>query len=184
MPETSPGRPRDSAVEARVYEATLGLLRHRGYTRLRIDDIATTASVAKTTIYRRWPSLSVLVLDALESALGTADDTDDLAGLVTAMHERVVDNPLAETVRAVGADLIHQPELAADYRRRFVDPLRDRAIALITQGQQTGAYRADIDPTLVVDALIGAIIYRGLIAEPMPDREQLLGLGTSLLRPR
>lgn len=180
---SGPGRPRDTDVEEKVYAATLSLLRDRGYTRLRIDDVATTAGVAKTTIYRRWPSLSVLVLDALESALGTPADTDDLPGLLDAMYERVVDNPLAETVRAVGADLIHQPDLAADYRRRFVDPLRDRALAVIRAGQASGEYDSDVDPTLVVDALIGAIIYRGLIHEPIPSRDALLSLGLTLLRP-
>ncbi len=183
------GRPRDAHVESRVYEATLSLLRDRGYTALRIDDVATTAKVAKTTIYRRWPSLSALVLDALASAIGpreaepTGDHVADLETLTDSMYATIVTGPLAETVRAVGADLVHQPDLAADYRRRFVDPLRDAAIAIIAAGQRDGTFTTAADPALVVDALIGPVIYRGLIHEPMPAKEALFALGLTLLRP-
>ena len=172
-----------------MYEATLGLLRDRGYTRLRIDDVAAGAGVAKTTLYRRWPSLSALVLDALASAIGprdvslTGDAMTDLETLTDAMYTTVVTGPLAETVRAIGADLVHQPDLAADYRRRFVDPLRDQAIAIIVQGRRDGTFATDTDAALVVDALIGPVIYRGLIHEPMPSRDALLALGLTLLRP-
>jgi hypothetical protein len=99
------------------------------------------------------------------------------------MYATVVTGPLAETVRAVGADLVHQPDLAADYRRRFVDPLRDQAIAIIAQGQRDGTFSSGADAALVVDAIIGPVIYRGLIHEPMPGRDSLFALGLALLRP-
>ncbi len=171
-----------------MYDATLGLLREGGYARLRIDDVAAAAGVAKTTLYRRWSSLPALVLDALESAIGPrqapamSDPVADLAGLVDVLHATLVTGPLAATVRAVGADLIHQPDLAADYRRRFIDPLRDAAIALVAAGRRDGTFATDADPALVVDAVIGSVLYRGLIHEPMPSREALLALGLALLR--
>lgn len=180
-------RPRDSTVEEKVYEATLSLVVSQGYSRLRIDDIATTSHVAKTTIYRRWASVSALVLDALASAIGprehaeTGDPLQDLSALLDVMYATVATGPLAQTVRAVGADLIHQPDLAADYRRRFVNPLRDRAISLVTQGQRERTFTPGIDPALVVDALIGPVIYRGLIHEPMPARDDLFALALRML---
>ena len=189
MPLAPQGRPRDAGIEARVYDATLGLLRDHGYARLRIDDVAAAAGVAKTTLYRRWPSLPALVLDALESAIGprrapaTGDALADLAALLDVLYATLVTGPLAATVRAVGADLIHQPDLAADYRRRFVDPLRDAAIALVVAGRRDGTFATDADSALVVDAVIGPLIYRGLIDEPMPSRDALLALGLGILRP-
>jgi hypothetical protein len=131
----------------------------------------------------------MLVLDALASAIGprevpvTGDPVADLEALTDVMYATVVTGPLAETVRAVGADLVHQPDLVADYRRRFVDPLREAAIAIIARGQRDGTFTADTDPALVVDALIGPVIYRGLIHEPMPTRDALLALGLALLHP-
>lgn len=56
---------RSERVVASVFEAALMELAEVGYTALRLDDVATRAGVAKTTIYRRWPSKFELVGDAL-----------------------------------------------------------------------------------------------------------------------
>ena len=106
----------------------------------------------------------------------------DRAALLGVLPATLGTGPLAAPVRAVGADLIHQPDLAADYRRRFVDPLRDAAIALVVAGRRDGTFATDADSALVVDAVIGPLIYRGLIDEPMPSRDALLALGLGILR--
>ena len=49
------GRPRDPMIDDKVTTATLTLLAANGYSGLRVDDVARTSGVAKTTIYRRWP---------------------------------------------------------------------------------------------------------------------------------
>src|SRR5258708_29938406 len=50
------GRPRDSAVDRRVLSAAWDLLNARGYAGLNVDEVAERAAVAKTTLYRRWPT--------------------------------------------------------------------------------------------------------------------------------
>lgn len=64
------GRPRDASVDVRVLRETFGLLAEKGFRGLRIDEVARRAGVPKSTIYRRWPSLVDLAVDAVDAALG------------------------------------------------------------------------------------------------------------------
>ena len=56
------GRPRDITVDQRILQATTSLLAQRGFRGLRVDDVARSAGVPKSTIYRRWPSLTDLAV--------------------------------------------------------------------------------------------------------------------------
>ena len=67
----APGRPRDESVDERVLEATLDLLAEKGFAALRVDEVAGRSGVAKSTIYRRWSSLTHLAIDAVDAGLGT-----------------------------------------------------------------------------------------------------------------
>jgi AcrR family transcriptional regulator len=183
------GRPRDPEIEPRVREAVLRLLVERGYAGLRIDDVAGASGVAKTTIYRRWRSLALLVLDAVGEALGAREVVSsggvqaDLEALVRVVHHSLVDNPVGCALPAIGMDLLRQPELAAEYRRRFVEPLRAQAVTLIRQGVAEGRFGADVTPEVLVDAVSGAIIYRRLVGDAPPSVSDLLVLALSALRP-
>lgn len=56
---------RSARVRAAVLAATLEAVSHNGADSLSIPDIARTAGVHETSIYRRWGSRENLVLDAL-----------------------------------------------------------------------------------------------------------------------
>jgi len=186
--KVAPGRPRDPDLERRIREATLNLLVERGYALLRVDDVARRAGVAKTTIYRRWPSLILLVLDTVEEALGphaavllTGDVEADLAEIVRGVHRALVENPVGWSMPAVGIDLLRAPALSREYRRRFVDPLRDLAIALVRRGIAEGRFTSTVDPEAVVDAVAGSLLYRRLLGEDPPTADSLLALARALL---
>jgi len=65
-----------------VMAATYELLQETGLGGLTVDAVSERSGVAKTTIYRHWPTRSALVIDAC-SKLGTrreVPDTGSLAG--------------------------------------------------------------------------------------------------------
>src|SRR5258708_29506590 len=74
------GRPRDSAVDRRVLSAAWDLLNARGYAGLNVDEVAERAAVAKTTLYRRWPTKDHLAVAVAGQMLGEVPipDTGDL----------------------------------------------------------------------------------------------------------
>ena len=172
------GRPRDAAIDEAVLSTTVRLLAERGYAGLRVDDVAATARVAKTTVYRRWPSLAHLAVAAMERALG--DRTVTPTGDLLADADRLVEvalTPLAEAGRTLlaAALAIHEhqdAELRTRYRTRIIDPVRDQAVALIRGGVERGQLAPGTDPEALADAVIGGLVYRLVVlGEPVGQEE-------------
>lgn len=59
------GRPRRQGTDEEILNVARSMLAARGYRDLTIDAIADAAGVAKTTVYRRWPSKGALVAAAI-----------------------------------------------------------------------------------------------------------------------
>src|SRR5688572_7359127 len=62
--KAAPGRPRDPQTTASILRATLDLAEELGFDGLSVEGVAARAGVAKTTIYRRWPNVWAIVMDA------------------------------------------------------------------------------------------------------------------------
>jgi AcrR family transcriptional regulator len=60
------GRKRDHGRDAVILEATLDVLAETGYEGMTIDMVAARAGMARATVYRRWPTKTDLVLDAVQ----------------------------------------------------------------------------------------------------------------------
>jgi AcrR family transcriptional regulator len=163
------GRPRDAGRDRAILTATLELLAEGGYPALRIDEVARRAGVAKTTIYRRWPSKGEMVLDAIADQLGdrsveeTGDPLRDLRRLLEVTYEGLAETVAGRALPAVSAEIMGDPDLAEEYRRRFVHPLRDRARVLIVEAIDQGLLRSDVDPDLLMDVVVGPSLYRPIV---------------------
>jgi AcrR family transcriptional regulator len=163
---TKRGRPRSAEADESILAATVDTLVERGYERLTIEAVAIAAGVAKTTIYRRWPSKPELVLAAVGHLTADlpVDDTGslrgDLVALVGAFIDRLLHTPLGELVRAMQLAVAEQPALgeaaATGFmaeRRREVDVIVDRALG-------RGELQPGVDRELVFDLCIGAVFMR------------------------
>jgi AcrR family transcriptional regulator len=165
MTPRSPGRPRDPSVDERVLEATMSLLVEHGFDGLRVDQVSRTSGVPKSTIYRRWPSLKLLAVDAVDRAIEpnrftpSDDIVADLERLIATAHAALVDEPLSRVIPQLGMDLADTPDILVEYRRRTTEPLRRAAIDTIERGSAAGLWTVD-DPTRVVNLFIGGLIYR------------------------
>lgn len=85
---------RGEPIVRRVLAAAIDELARAGYKALRMEDVALSAGVNKTTVYRRWPEKSALVRDALWTLAGdqvvapaTGSLRGDLLALGRAMTE-------------------------------------------------------------------------------------------------
>ena len=71
------GRPRSEPARLAILQAAAEMLSERGLRAMTIEQIAKRAGVAKTTIYRRWPSKATLALEAfLNEFLSTQPPVD------------------------------------------------------------------------------------------------------------
>src|SRR5688500_3394917 len=59
------GRPRRQGTDEEILSIALEMLTAKGYRELTVAAVAERAGVAKTTVYRRWPSKGALVAAAI-----------------------------------------------------------------------------------------------------------------------
>jgi AcrR family transcriptional regulator len=166
MPGT--GRPRTEGTDEAVMDAAMELLAERGYDGLTMEGVAARAGVAKTTVYRRWPSRAQLVLEVANRVAAPVrlTPTGDLRhDLVSALRDiiGVLDAPLARRiVPRILADAGESEELTA-VLSAFWTNRRGRLRELLTAGVESGEIRPDLDLDVAADALYGPVWYRYLV---------------------
>jgi AcrR family transcriptional regulator len=87
------GTARSSATTEALRGAVRGMLEELGYQALTIEGVAARSGVAKTSIYRRWPSKAEMVFDLMlhsSDELPPFDDRGSLAGDLDALAGRIV----------------------------------------------------------------------------------------------
>lgn len=163
-----PGRPRDQGVDERILDAAFVRLVRSGYVELRVDDVATDAKVAKSTLYRRWPSKETLVAAVMRRlALDRMHAEDrgtlraDLTALLGESYELLFVGPgrvIEELVResATSRELAEVVRSTTDARRRAFHQALNRGVA-------RGELEPEIDHDLVIDLLVGPLWARLLV---------------------
>lgn len=170
--------PRIARTRESVLRSTLTLLAESGFAGFTMEGVADVSGIAKSTIYRHWPTRLALVRDALEE-LNRQPEVELRGGPARAQVERLL-NHLAgalfnTTVGACIPALIeaaeHHPEVAS-LLHRYSDSRRARLTAVLTKGREDGSFANDLDPELAALALSGPIFYRRLMTrEPVPSGE-------------
>src|SRR3712207_6242663 len=100
----TPGRPLSNELSEQLVAVAVDILAEDGWSRLNSDRIAARARAGKAGIYRRWPSMSVLVRQAVSGfdLVPVPEDTESLRGDLLALLERWT-APLDREERAVAA---------------------------------------------------------------------------------
>jgi AcrR family transcriptional regulator len=154
-----------------VLEATLKRLANVGYERLSVPDIAESAAVNKTSIYRRWPSKVELVRDALASAMTHANEPPDtgtlhgdlieLAKIVATFMQSPVGKSIIQIMLSEGAD----PELRTMARSAYGQSNSSGPWIVIKRAIERGELKTGIDPSRALFTIAGAIMHRVLVEQ-------------------
>ena len=170
------GRPAggsDAVVHA-ILRTTLEQLGRRGYAALSIDQVARTAEVNKTTIYRRWPTKGDLVVAAVVACregqprfVPTGGLRDDLLSLlrnkartISTPRQRAISSAISTLDPSISAALLQELR-----RRRYTMP-RDVVEAAVARGELP----AETDTEFLTQLLLAPIFYRSLVLrETVPD---------------
>ncbi|WP_431894515.1 TetR/AcrR family transcriptional regulator [Nonomuraea sp. bgisy101] len=175
--------PRIAHTRDRVLRAALGLLAERGAGGLTIEAVAQRSGVAKSTIYRHWPGLPPLILDAFKSVDPvfpsrpvTGSVREETRLFLTALGDTITHAPWATLM----ATLVDAAERDADLRTLLADFIEQRRAplrAIISDATERGQLPKDTDPGFLAGLLGGALFYRRLVShEPIDDAfiDQLL----------
>jgi AcrR family transcriptional regulator len=167
--------PRVARSRAAVLEATLDLLAEEGAEGCTIEAIAGRSGVAKTTIYRHWPSRAALVIDAVRTLMDDLDevpDTGDVRGDVAAVVQRLGDRlrsgHLADVVPALLAAVDADSQLA-ELMDVYIDARREPMRTVLRRGIERGQLPDDVDVELVADVFAGPMFYRRLVTRRPGD---------------
>jgi AcrR family transcriptional regulator len=148
-----------------VLAATLQLLAEAGLGGVSVDEVARRSGVAKTTIYRHWPSRSALLLDACSNlgAKSQAPDTGTLKGDLTALATNMAGRLRSDRWASILPSMIdaaeRDPELAEVHTRLhagYMAPLYVAIDRAITRGELPPA----CDPSEIVASVVGPLFYR------------------------
>lgn len=167
-PEAGPssavrGRPRDPGNDEAILAATFRQLVSVGYSGLSIEAVAVEAAVAKTTIYRRWPSKRDLVIAALgmETPFQAPRlDVDSRTAIGIFVRQAIAILIDSGAIRILGSLLVEEqrePGLLEAFRARILNPRRGMVEAMLRVGIERGDIRPDIDPLVVTEMIAGAV---------------------------
>ena len=149
-----------------VLTAAFELLSESGVGGFSVDEVARRSGVAKTTIYRHWPTREALVIDACSriSAEQKAPDTGSLQGDLTAILTDIAH--LLETANwsSVLPSIVdiaeRDPEFADIHSRIQQRTRRTPARGPRPSGRTEASCHAAADLSRSVAALLGPLFYR------------------------
>ncbi len=177
-----PGRPRSAEAHRAILRATVDLLADEGFGGVTMEGVAARAGVGKATVYRRWPTKSALVVDAISACResgwqppDTGSAREDLLAFVRGFMQHLRTSDAGRVMPALVTELARNPELAAAFREGFVQPRRARVLEAVRRGIERGEVRSDVDPELVADAVVALLMHRFLITgmeidDGLPER--------------
>lgn len=162
-------RPRGSKATESILRATLEIGEELGFDVLTVEKISARTGIAKTTIYRRWPNVSAMIIDAVLSKV-TEDapivEKSNLRETFSAAMKLLVllyRGPHGPTLRTLIGRAQNDESLRLAIETRWVEPRRKVAREILRRGIRCGELRPDLDPDVILDALYGAIYHRFLL---------------------
>jgi AcrR family transcriptional regulator len=167
-PENDAPDPRAVRSKAAVLQSTVELMVERGVHAVSVDAIAERSGVAKTTIYRHWPTREAVIVAAWSSIIPGDDEShlgtvhEQVRALALAFAKRIGNRPMSVLL----PDLLAAAERDPAMRDLYENVLRARRRSLrdaIVAGVSAGSLPAGTDADLVVSLILGPIAYEQLV---------------------
>jgi AcrR family transcriptional regulator len=172
------GRPRSEQADRAILRAATELLAERGLAGMSIEEVASRAGVGKTTIYRRWTSRGTLALDAFLAEFqaqqplpDTGSLRDDLLAALRNWIQSVTETSAGPVLASLIAEAQRDPVLAASWRERVLERLREQHKIMLDRAVARGEIPAETDYDVVLDLVFGAAYHRLLHGhQPLTDQ--------------
>jgi AcrR family transcriptional regulator len=179
MSTAEPGTVRPGGRTARVRAAVLraagDVLAEQGFDRLDLADVARRAEVGKTTVYRRWGSVTGLVADLLVDMAEQSSPREetgsvlgDLRANALLVQRTLADGRQGALFRAVIAAATCD-ERTAEALRRFYEVRVAEWAPCVEQGVARGELPEGTDARAVVRAVSAPLYYGLLTSGVVPD---------------
>src|SRR5437773_1536062 len=157
------------AARMAILRAALELADEVGFEALSVEGVAARAGVGKATVYRRWPNVWAVVMDAFLADVTRLAPIEEhataRASLRASMRSlaRAYRGKTGKVLRPLLGRAQMDEELRAAVRARWVEPRRRIAREVLRRGIESGELRPGLDVDVVLDALYGPIYHRLLV---------------------
>lgn len=184
MIEQTPSR--SERVRQLVLDTTAQLVAELGVERTSIDEVSNRSGVAKSTIYRHFPSKQVLVVEAVHACthIPVVSDTgslrEDLISCFSGMTKASYEGRLGDMMLSLMDAAQRDPELGRlvrgqfEQRRRFATSVIERAVG-------RGELPVDVDVDLLVTLLSGPLVYTKLVRRQRVTEELVASVVDNVL---
>ncbi|MEW5808394.1 MAG: TetR/AcrR family transcriptional regulator [Actinomycetota bacterium] len=173
----APPRPggRTAQVRASVLAATADLLVAGGLEGVDLTEVARQSGVSKSTVYRRWGTVSALVTDLLADMAETSSPrpatgslSGDLLSIAQLIQRTLADGRQGRLFAAIIAAATCNRD-TSDALARFYRTRTDEFAPVITEGIARGEAPERTDATDVIRYLSAPLYYRILTGNGAPD---------------
>jgi AcrR family transcriptional regulator len=174
IPEPTDEDERVRRSKQAVLTATFRLLSETGLTGVSVDAVSRLSGVAKTTIYRHWPSRSALILDACAKLRPKSELTDtgnlkgDLTALALNMADRLRTARWATILPSIMDAAERDPELAKLHAQLHAE-MTIGFRTVVERAQQRGEIPRNRGVTEIVALVIGPLFYRRWLSRETID---------------
>jgi AcrR family transcriptional regulator len=157
----------NTKAQERAIGAAAHILLRDGYARLTMERVAAESGVAKTTLYRRWPTKAALCMELYLDVAGrelrdpdtgdVASDLKHIAETVVRLQTRTVAGP---ALIALIAEAQVNPETRTAFLAEFAERRREITRLVLRRAIERGQLLPKTDIDLVIDTLGGAVTFR------------------------
>lgn len=162
---SAPGRKQDADLTRRILESTEQLLHARGFSGLRVEQVAQAVGCGKTAIYRRWATKEELAAAVVihQAVPGEEPDTgtliEDLVihqeqSLIYQTHKRDL-----EGERPLWS-IVVEPAVRDIVYSTFTAARRERGRRIVSRAVSRGEIPLETDPDALLDMIAGFSVYR------------------------
>jgi AcrR family transcriptional regulator len=163
-------------VDDAILEATLVVLRRRGWSGTTIEEIAEEAGVGKPSIYRRYPSKIELAYHAAARerdlsfpGFDTGTAWGDLTALILGTI-RMLNSVWNKVLPAIFAEAAEDEQVGSTLQH-YWEWRRGAISGILERGIERREIRPDADPETVLEAVDGPILLRLLVTRRPLDME-------------
>jgi len=160
--------PRIARSRKAVIAAGVELISDGGIRAFSVDAVTQRSGVAKSTIYRHWPTRSDLLADVVASLHRDQPVPDegslrgDLDVLMHRLASELATEDWAKGLTAIIGEAEHDADLAelhGEMVHHFMTPTHQ----VLTRARDRGELRGDVDVELATEFIYGALFHRRLV---------------------
>ena len=173
------GPKRSEASKSAILEAACQELAEHGWRNFSVDGLARRAKASKQTIYRWWPSIGALCVDAALSLIpealeGGRDPTERIAALVAPLEAVARSGTGNYVLRAAILAAVDDDDAGEKWRAWMKSEIRMPLRMMLAELANKHIIKRDWDIDVAIDYLVGPVWQRLLVMRaPIPEGFQL-----------